>query len=121
MSAAFRSISQTTFKVRYPETPIQHEAADLFNFASQVPSNPLLSFLSYYQVLEYFLPAAANKDIVEKLRRELRQTSFNEKTTIVFAALYTRLNVMRDCPSLNILGHWCMIMSGSIVWKRFQC
>ena len=83
--AAFRSVSRTTTKIRYPETPIQYEAAELFHFASQARDdsrtrdNPLLAFLSYYQVLEYFLPAAASKDIVERVRRELRQTSFDRE------------------------------------------
>jgi hypothetical protein len=78
--AALRHVWQAAHKVRYPETPIQYEAAELFNFGSRAQrDNPLLAFLSYYQVLEYFLPAAASNNIVEKVRRELRQTSFDRE------------------------------------------
>jgi hypothetical protein len=66
--------------VRFPRTRLQAEVADLFNFAAQANDNMLLSFLNYYQVLEYFLPAAVSKAAVARIRRELRDPQFDDNS-----------------------------------------
>jgi hypothetical protein len=63
--------------IRYPEIEIQHEVADLFNFASHASDNPPLAFLSYYQTLEYFIPAAVRRSTLDRIRRELRDPMFD--------------------------------------------
>jgi hypothetical protein len=67
-----------TEKVRYPKIRIQREVSDLFNFASQASDNPPLAFLSYYQTLEYFIPAAVRQSALKRIRRELRDPTFDE-------------------------------------------
>lgn len=64
-------------KIRYPEIEIEREVADLFNFASHAFDNPPLAFLSYYQTLEYFIPAAVRRSALSKIRRELRDPTFD--------------------------------------------
>lgn len=64
-------------KIRYPQVRIQSEVADLFNFAGHAYDNPPLAFLSYYQTLEYFIPAAVRQGIFKLIRRELRDPTFD--------------------------------------------
>jgi hypothetical protein len=69
----------STSHARYPRISIQHEVSDLFNFASQANDNPPLAFLSYYQTLEYFIPAAIRQNAFKKIRHELRDPMFDER------------------------------------------
>lgn len=68
---------QRAEKARYPLTNIRPEVAALFNFASSATGNPPLSFLSYYQALEYFIPAAIRRSSISSLRREFRDPFFD--------------------------------------------
>lgn len=68
---------QRAEKARYPLTNIRPEVAALFNFASSATGNPPLSFLSYYQALEYFIPAAVRRSSISSLRREFRDPFFD--------------------------------------------
>jgi hypothetical protein len=69
-----------TDRARYPETHIEHEVSDLFNFASQADDNLPLAFLSYYQTLEYFVPAAVRQSALKQIRRELRDPMFDKNS-----------------------------------------
>jgi hypothetical protein len=67
-------------RVRFPQVQIQPEVADLFNFAGHVYDNPPLAFLSYYQTLEYFIPAAVRQSTFKMIRRELRDPMFDRES-----------------------------------------
>ncbi|MEU7985970.1 hypothetical protein AB0B56_13985 [Streptosporangium canum] len=63
--------------VRFPETNVRHEVASLFNFAGSAIGNWPLAFLSYYQSLEYFIPIAARKSAIRRMRKELTDPIFD--------------------------------------------
>jgi hypothetical protein len=65
-------------RIRYPRTKVKPDVAILFGFASQTASDPPRAFLSYYQALEYFIPTAIRQSAIKKIRRELRDPSFDE-------------------------------------------
>lgn len=65
-------------RIRYPRTHMEHEVSVLFGFASQVTDDLPQAFLSYYQALEYFIPAAIRKSAINNIRRELRDPSFDD-------------------------------------------
>ena len=67
-------------KIRYPQVQVQPEVADLFNFAGHAYDNPPLAFLSYYQTLEYFIPAAVRQSTFKMIRRELRDPMFDRES-----------------------------------------
>jgi hypothetical protein len=75
--------------VRFPRIRLQAEVADLFTFAAQATDNMLLSFLNYYQVLEYFLPAAVKKTALGRIRRELRDPRFDDNSDQSLLAILT--------------------------------
>jgi hypothetical protein len=68
-------------KIRYPRTKLQYEVSSLFGFASQAIGDQPLAFLSYYQTLEYFIPAAVRQNALKAIRRELRDPSFDEASS----------------------------------------
>ncbi|MCX4779990.1 hypothetical protein [Streptomyces sp. NBC_01264] len=63
--------------ISFPSTEIPREVAALFSFASEAVDNPPFSFLSYYQVLEYYMPLTSRRDALKRIRREIRDFSFN--------------------------------------------
>jgi hypothetical protein len=72
-----RPPSEPGTRIRFPSTRVPREVAALFSFAGEAIDNPPFVFLSYYQVLEYFLPLAARRDGLKAIRRELRDFTFN--------------------------------------------
>jgi hypothetical protein len=65
-------------RIRYPRTDMQYEVSVLFGFASQPTDDLPQAFLSYYQALEYFIPAAIRQSAIKNIRRELRDPSFDD-------------------------------------------
>ncbi|WP_330348726.1 hypothetical protein [Streptomyces sp. NBC_00582] len=65
-------------KIRFPRLKTPREVAALFSFAAEASDNPPFIFLSYYQVLEYFLPMAHKRDAVKALRIALKDPYFDE-------------------------------------------
>ncbi|MFE4962318.1 hypothetical protein [Streptomyces sp. NPDC056660] len=65
-------------RIRFPKVKVPREVAALFSFASETLDNPPYVFLSYYQVLEHFLPLAHRRDALKVLKRELRDPFFDE-------------------------------------------
>lgn len=63
--------------VRFPVTSLPHEAAELFSSAEAARDNPVVAFLSFYQVLEYYFPYAIRKDSIRKVRREIVDLQFS--------------------------------------------
>ncbi|MFE6841106.1 hypothetical protein [Streptomyces sp. NPDC057686] len=63
--------------ISFPSTEIPREVAALFAFASEAVDNPPFSFLSYYQVLEYYMPLTSKRDAIKRIRREIRDFSFS--------------------------------------------
>ncbi|MFC4591603.1 hypothetical protein [Sphaerisporangium corydalis] len=66
-------------EVRHPRIQLKHEVASLFGFATWAQDSPPLAFLSYYQVLEYFLPVAVRLNTLGRLRRELNDPHFDRR------------------------------------------
>ncbi|WP_328758239.1 hypothetical protein [Streptomyces sp. NBC_00271] len=63
--------------VAFPSTSVPREVAALFAFAAEAKDNPLFAFLSYYQVLEYYMPLTSRRDALRRIRREVRDFSFD--------------------------------------------
>ncbi|MFE0276699.1 hypothetical protein ACFWZY_32180 [Streptomyces sp. NPDC058992] len=52
------------------------EPLSLYNYARSATGMPLLQFLAYYQVLEYHFPRYSQRDLLDRLRNELRDPRF---------------------------------------------
>ncbi|MGW5130723.1 hypothetical protein [Streptomyces sp. NPDC004135] len=63
--------------ISFPSTVVPREVAALFSFAGEASENPPFAFLSYYQVLEYYMPLVARRDALRRVRREIRDFSFD--------------------------------------------
>ncbi|WP_143043729.1 hypothetical protein [Nonomuraea jiangxiensis] len=65
---------------RFPRTTIAPEVSALFNFASSAGRNYPLAFLSYYQTLEYFIPAAVRRNALSDIRKVLTDLRFERSS-----------------------------------------
>ncbi|MFE2239295.1 hypothetical protein ACFXCU_07365 [Streptomyces virginiae] len=63
--------------ISFPSTHISREVAALFAFAAEASDNPPFAFFSYYQVLEYYMPLTSRRDALRRIRREMRDFSFD--------------------------------------------
>jgi hypothetical protein len=59
-------------KLRYPV-----EALSFYSYGRSAAGMPLLQFLSYYQVLEFFFPMHFHQHLLKKLRQELTDPRFD--------------------------------------------
>lgn len=59
-------------KVQYPK-----EALTLYNYARSASGLPLLQFLAYYQVIEFFFPLYSKQNALKLLRQELLDPRFD--------------------------------------------
>jgi hypothetical protein len=90
-------------KARYPKMRIQHEVSDLFNFAAQAADNSPLAFLSYYQTLEYFIPAAVRQNALKRIRRELHDPTFDEDSDNCLLRIVTATERSVNVPEASQL------------------
>ncbi|MFC9229531.1 hypothetical protein ACFTZI_11300 [Streptomyces decoyicus] len=77
-----RRINSTiSYNVRFPKTTVPDNVAALFAIPSDfaMRGNHTLFYLSYYQILEHYLPAVHKRETVRKVRRILRSLDFDEE------------------------------------------
>ena len=107
------SPTHTSTHVRFPKVSVPASVSVLFSSASggiRGSQSPTLSFLSYYQILENYFPAAHKKDAVKKLRQILRSLEFDEdKDSSVARLLNTveRSNNASEREQLRTLIRGC--------------
>lgn len=97
--------------ITFPSTSVPREVAALFSFAAEAGDNPPFAFLSYYQVLEYYLPLTSQRDALKRIRREIRDFSFNvSNDASVLRVLNTveRAKVVSEEEALKILVRDCV-------------
>ncbi|MEV6573004.1 hypothetical protein [Streptomyces sp. NPDC051577] len=81
---------EISYEVRFPKTPVPDSVAALFAIPSDftLRRHRTLAFLSYYQILEYYLPVAHKREAVRRVRRVLRSLDFDtEKDSSVLKIL----------------------------------
>lgn len=62
--------------VRAPRAAYAEKPLSLYWYGRASAGLPLLEFLAFYQVLEYYFPSYGRRDILDKLRYELRDPRF---------------------------------------------
>jgi hypothetical protein len=61
---------------RFPVNEYASEPMSLYWYARSAGSMPLLEYLAYYQVLEYYFPQYMHQETLGRLRKELRSPRF---------------------------------------------
>ncbi|MEU9852798.1 hypothetical protein [Streptomyces sp. NPDC047974] len=61
---------------RNPQNQYPEKALSLYRYGRGASGIPLLEYLAYYQVLEYFFPSYSHRDTLTKLRNELLDPRF---------------------------------------------
>jgi hypothetical protein len=59
-------------KVKYAKT-----ATTLYAYGRSTTGGPLVRYLAYYQAIEHFLPSFVDREVIERLKAELRDPRFN--------------------------------------------
>jgi hypothetical protein len=63
--------------VRFPTTRYDREPLALYWYARSAVGMPLLQYLAYYQVLEFYFPIFSRREALTRLRQELRDPRFD--------------------------------------------
>lgn len=71
-------------RMRYASEPLS-----LYNYGRSASGMPLLQFLAYYQVLEFFFPMYFRQDVVRRLRQEIASPRFDVSEDAQVARLLT--------------------------------
>lgn len=64
-------------EVRFPRTNINPDLSHLYSYARDSFDNKPVSFLSFYQIIEYFYPRAIRESSIANIRRELQSARFS--------------------------------------------
>ncbi|MEV7293111.1 hypothetical protein AB0N79_16055 [Streptomyces microflavus] len=96
--------------IAFPSTIVPREVAALFSFAGEAFENPPFTFLSYYQVLEYYMPLVSRRDALRQVRREIRDLSFdvsNDASVLRVLNTVERAKGVSEEEALKILVRDC--------------
>ena len=63
--------------MKLPSNRYDHEAASLYRYARAARGMPLLQFLGYYQVIEFYIPRYTQIDARRRVERLVKDPSFN--------------------------------------------
>ncbi|WP_328769851.1 hypothetical protein [Streptomyces sp. NBC_00286] len=97
--------------ISFPATSVPREVAALFSFATEAADNPPFSFLSYYQILEYYMPLTSKRDALRRVRREMRDFSFdisNDASVLRVLNVVERTKGLSEEEALKILVRDCV-------------
>jgi hypothetical protein len=64
----------------FPKREYDTQPMSLFWYAKSASGMPLLQFLAYYQVLEFYMPTYSNHEAIGKVRNILKDPRFNPDT-----------------------------------------
>jgi hypothetical protein len=59
-----------------PRFQYQKDAFSLYSYACSAQGMPLLQYLAYYQVLEYYFPSYARREVLDRLRNQIKDPDF---------------------------------------------
>ncbi|WP_433292962.1 hypothetical protein ACQP2F_29415 [Actinoplanes sp. CA-030573] len=62
---------------RGPRLKYSHDAASLYTYGRSAEGMPLIAFLAYYQVAEFYFPAYSRADLVRRVRQEVMDPRFD--------------------------------------------
>lgn len=71
-----RRVQRSDLPPVLPRLEYGAEPLSLYSYARSAQGMPLLEFLAYYQVLEYHFSRYSQRDLLDKLRNELRDPTF---------------------------------------------
>lgn len=65
------------FSLTFPQTKFEKSPMSLYRYAQTSRGMPLLQFLAYYQVVEYYFFSFSKEDAIGRARAELKSPAFN--------------------------------------------
>lgn len=99
--------------MRFPEATYPEEPLELFQYGRAASSLPLLQFLAYYQVVEYFFPIYSRQAVASRLRIALKQPRFDVNDDIALSRVLSAIlpegkNFINEREQLRHTLHACL-------------
>lgn len=76
-----------TISLRFPSVLHNRDAASLYLYARRLRDMPLVEYLAYYQVIEFYLPTYARSATIVRLRNILKDPSFDYNNDVTMGRL----------------------------------
>ena len=76
-----------TVHPRFPNARHDQEAADLYLYARDLIQTPLLEYLTYYQVIEFYLPTYTRSTAISRVRNILKDPAFDYNNDLALGRL----------------------------------
>ena len=73
--------------IEFPQNRYHAQPATLYRYGRSAQGLPLLSFLAFYQVLEFFFPIFTQEEVSNRVRQKLRSPRFNSEDETSIQAL----------------------------------
>lgn len=84
----------------FPKNRYSNAALALYNYGRSATGLPLLQFLAYYQVLEFFFPVFTRDELIRRLRAKLKDPRFDPGDDVQLGAILTVASTAgRGAPS----------------------
>jgi hypothetical protein len=102
---------------RSPKLPMSRyseEAVSLYSYARSAYGMPLLEFLAYYQVAEYYFRQFAQGEIIQRLKQELRDPRFDRDDDRDVARLMSLAGGASGKSFLSELDQLTATIAGSV-------
>jgi len=77
--------------LRIPRLQYSQEAASLYTYGRSATGMPLLEFLAYYQVMEFYFPIYSRQELMQRARQELLDPRFDPTNDAHLARMLTLL------------------------------
>jgi len=74
---ALRKTNKTTPKLKPPKFEYDHEAMSLYWYARTARNMPLLQFLAFYQILEFYFPQYSYREAQQKIKNLFKDPTFD--------------------------------------------
>ena len=88
--------STSTAELQYPKTEYDNAPLSLYWYARSAAGMPLLQFLAYYQVLEFYFPIYSQSEAQRKLKSILKEPTFRGDRDADIAKLLGTIQVSRS-------------------------
>lgn len=86
-----RALQSKSQKTQYPKSEYDKAPMALYWYARSADSMPLLQFLAYYQVVEYYFPAYFSAEVSRRIRSVIKHPSFRVDRDADVAKIITAL------------------------------
>lgn len=96
LSGRGKRLNEVHGNLQYPRTEFDQEPMSLYWYAKSAAGLPLLQFLAFYQVIEYYFPSYSRSDAHRKLKAILKEPTFRADRDADIGRLLSSIYISRS-------------------------